>query len=324
MHISIRLTLASAAALLATSLAAQAGPLVLSVSRTPLSLPIYVADAQGYFAAEGLEVKLQECLGGHRCLGDVMNGRADVATAGDTAMMFRAFESADFYLIATFVTTWDDLKLVTRKPADIKGPGQLAGKTVGVVKGSSSQYFLDSYLLLHGVDPQTVKVVAMQPEQASTLLQSGQVDAVSVWEPFGYQARQLFKDGVSVLPNEGVYNLAWNLVAHRKVIKARDAELIALLRAVRRASDFIRKEPAKAQNILKAKLRAEQAFVDWVWPQLRFRLSLDQALVNNLESQARWAIQEKHIEARRGPNFLHLIYDVPLQAVDPAAVGIVR
>lgn len=303
---------------------AWAGTLSLAVSRSPLSLPLYVAQQQGYFAAEGLEVKMADCLGGHRCLGEMLDGRADAAAAGDVPIMFRSFDSADLRIVATFVTTWNDLKIVARKASGITTPRSLAGKTVGVVRSAASQYFLDSFLLLHGVDPATVQTVPMQPEEATVLLATGRVDAISIWEPFGYQAVQGLKGGAVVLSSDGVYNLSWSLVAHRRIAGARDADLAALLRALRRAQDYIRDQPQAAQTILRSRLQLDQGFVDWVWPHLHFRLSLDQALIKTLESQARWAIQEGHVQARRGPNYLAIVHDAPLRAVDPAAVGIAR
>ena len=48
---------------------ARAAPLAIAVSRTPLSLPLYVAEAEGYFAEAGLSLRIVDCTGGHRCHG---------------------------------------------------------------------------------------------------------------------------------------------------------------------------------------------------------------------------------------------------------------
>lgn len=306
------------------SLQVHASELVFGVSRTPLSLPLYVADELGYFKSEGLEVRLQDCVGGHRCLASVIEGKADIATSADTPIMFRSFDSADFYVIATLATTSDDAKLIARSSAGIKDIAGLSGKTVGVVRGASSQYFLDSCLLLNGVDPKSVKTVSMQPEQATELLRTREVDAVAVWEPFGYRASKELGREVAIVPNEGTYSLSWNLVAHRKIIRVRDAELAALLRAVRKANQFIASSPKEAQLILQRRLAVDQGLIDWVWPHLHFGLSLDQMLLKNLESQARWAMQAGHVDSRRPPNYLWVLYEGPLKQADPRAVAIIR
>lgn len=296
--------------------------IVVAVSKTPLSLPMYVADREGYFTAEGVSVRLNECLGGHRCLSELVEGRADLAAAGDAPIMFRSFATREFRILATLATTWNDLKLVARPGAGILRPPHLEGRTVGVVRGASSQYFLDSYLLLYGIDPHEVRIVPMQPEEAVPLLAASKVDAISIWEPFAYEA--VTKHAATVVPSESVYNLTWNLVASTRALQNRPAQLAAVMRAVRRAERFIQASPPAAQAVLRERLALDQRFIDWVWPAMHFRLSLDQALIKTLESQARWAIQEGHIAARQPPNYLELIDEGPLKKIEPAAVGFVR
>lgn len=301
-----------------------ADPIVVAVSKTPLSLPLYVAEREGYFAAEGVPVRLAECVGGHRCLGEVVEGRAELASAGDAPIMFRSFATTEFRVLATLATTGDDLKIMARSNSSVTRPRHLEGRSIGVVRGTSSQYFLDSFLLLHGVDPKSVNTVAMQPEDASRLLGSGKVDVISIWEPFGYQAVSSMKGAVAVLPTQGVYTLSWNLVAGQQALRRRGAQLVPLLRAIRRAEAFIQVNPLAAQAILRERMALDQRFIDWVWPGMRFRLTLDQALIKTLESQARWAVQEGHVAARQPPNYLEFIDERPLKAVDAAAVNFVR
>jgi hypothetical protein len=76
-------TLAWAGALLLFPAGARAAPLALAVSSGPVSLPIYVAQARGFFADEGLELQVRECRSGRECYGLLADGRVDVATAAE-------------------------------------------------------------------------------------------------------------------------------------------------------------------------------------------------------------------------------------------------
>ena len=301
---------------------AQAAPLTLAVARTPLSLPLYVAQAMGYFSEAGLNPTLSDCVGGHRCLQLVLEGAADLATASDSPVMFRSFERSDYVVIGTFATTSDDVKLVGRRSASITRPGDLRGKNVAVVRGASSHYFLDSFLLLNGIDPRSVNMIALQPDEMAAAMQSGKVAAVAVWEPFAFDTLRAMKGDATVLPHAGVYSLSFNLVAQRWLAGARDTDLVKLLRAVGRAEAFIRNKPLEAQAILRRRLGVDQAFIDWVWPGLHFQLSLDQSLIKTLESEARWAIREGHVAGKTVPNYLRYMHPLPLREVDANAVSL--
>jgi len=308
----------------ATCLPVWAAPLIVAIARTPLSLPLYVAQAEGYFQDAGLDLKVTDCSGGHRCLQLVFDGTADVATASDSPVMFRSFEREDYAVIGTFVTTSADVKLVARPSTGITTPAQLRGKKIGVVRGSSSQFFLDSYLLWHGIDPGSVDLVGLQPDEMATAMGSGKVAAVAVWEPIAFDTITAMKGDASVLPDSGVYTLSFNLVVHKRVAGPRDAELIKLLRAVARAEAFIQSRPTDAQAILRKRLGVDQRFIDWVWPGLRFQLGLDQNLVKALEGGARWAIREGHVSGKTVPNYLRYMHSAPLREVDANAVGLPR
>jgi NitT/TauT family transport system substrate-binding protein len=310
--------------LLATSGVAHAQEFAIAVSRSPLSLPLYVAEVAGYFQDEGLKVRFTECVGGHRCLKLMLDGQVDVATAGDTPVMFNSFERSDFAVVGTIASTTDDLKLYVRPEAGIARPRDLSGKRVGVVIGTASQYFLDSLLMIHGVDPRQIQPVPMQPEAMLEALQSKRVDAVSVWEPYGYRISNALKGAVVTIPNAGVYSAVFNLVVQRRLVGTRDADLVKLLTAVDRAESLIRDDPARAKQILRQRLATDDDFVRWVWPGLLFRLSLDQSLLKTLESEARWALREGHVTDRSAPNFLPYLHRGPLMQVRPEAVGINR
>jgi NitT/TauT family transport system substrate-binding protein len=312
------------ACLLLLARAALATPLTLAVARTPLSLPLYVAEAEGYFADAGLATKLVDCSGGHLCLKLLLDGGAELATASDSVAMFRSFERDDFVILATFVTSSNDVKLVGRKDAGIARPAQLAGRRVGVVRGASSQFFLDSYLLLHGVDPRSLQLVSLQPDEMVQALAAGKVDAISAWEPSAFAAVAALGGKATVLPPSGVYALSFNLTAPRRLAAARRDEFARLLGAVQRAEALIEREPARAQAILRARLGVDQRFVDWVWPGLEFRLGLDQALLKTLESEARWALREGHVPRAPMPDYLRFIDPAPLAGANPTAVGLAR
>jgi NitT/TauT family transport system substrate-binding protein len=311
----------AALAWLAPAAAAGADTLRIAASRSPVSLPLYVAQQRGFFADEHLEVSLADCVGGTRCLRELLDDRADVATTSEMPVVLQAFRSADVAIVATMVHATDNLKLIARKASRVTASEQLAGHKVGVIAGTAAQYQLETHLLNVGVDPRRVTMVPLQAEETVAALRSGRIDAIAVWEPFGYAALH-GADAIGLrLPLSGGYIESYNLVARRALFGRRDDALVRLLRAVERAEQFIQAKPAEAQAILRGQLELDQHFVDWVWTGLGFRLSLDQALVSTMEGEVRWAQREGHVAGAARPNVLTLIHAAPLKAVKPGAVG---
>jgi NitT/TauT family transport system substrate-binding protein len=298
-----------------------AEPLRIAASRAPVSLPLYVALQRGFFADERLDVVITDCIGGTRCVRGLLDGQADLATASEMPVLLQAFAGADVAILATLVHANDNVKLIARRDSGVTRSEQLAGRKVGVIAGTAAQYLLETHLLDVGVDPHGVTMVPLQAEETVAALRSGRIDAIAVWEPYGYAALH-GADAVGVrLPLGGGYIESYNLVGRRTLFATRDEMLVRVLRAVDRAEQFILAHPADAQAILGQHLHLDQHFVDWVWGGLGFRLSLDQALLSTMEGEARWAQREGHVAAGVRPNVLTLIHPGPLRAVRPGAVG---
>ena len=306
---------------LAPSLARAADTLRIAASRAPVSLPLYVAQQRGYFEDEHLDVTIIDCIGGTRCLHMLLDGKADLATSSEMPVVLQAFAHGDVAIAATMAHASDNLKLIARKASGVTRGEQLDGRKVGVIAGTAAQYLLETHLLTVGVDPQHVTMVPLEAEETVAALQSGRIDAVAVWEPYGYAAlRGPGNVGVR-LPLAGGYIESYNLVGRRSQLPRQDDALARLLRAIDRAEQFIQADPAAAQAILRERLKLDQHFVDWVWGGLGFRLSLDQALLTTMEGEVRWAQREGHVPEGARPNVLTLIHPGPLKSIKPAAVG---
>lgn len=316
----LRLPLAALGLLL--SAAAPATALTLAIASGPGFAPVIVAQAQGYFAAEGLTPDIVRCVNGRRCLQHLLEGEAQIATATDTPIALASFTRRDFAIVATFASSASENKFVARADRGIRMPADLKGKRIGVVKGTSGHYFTDSFLLYHDIDPSQVTLQPLDPANQLAALARGEVDAIGAAEPLGYQARARLGDQAVFLPHPRIFNIHFNLVAGKTGVG--DAELLKLLRAVQRAEALIRDEPARARRLTAEWLGADPRQLDAIWGEYRFELALDQSLLGALEAQARWARREGLVEAARAPDYLDFVHPRPLQMLAPRAVTLVK
>lgn len=319
-------SLACGAALLLagrTAAAAQATePLRLAASTGPLSLLIYVAQDKGYFEAESVAVRLDDCLGGNRCLDRVFERSADLATSSELSVVFSAFERSDHTIITTIASAANTQKLVGGK--HVQRLGDLRGRRVGVVPRSGTQYFLDLSLLAGGIDPRTLQIVEVKPEETVDALREGRIEAAAIWEPYASLSLQALKGEGTLLRNEVAYTTTFNLIARRSALEARGAEFARLLRALARAEKFVAEQPRESHEILRRRLQLEPPLIDQMMRGTVYRLTLHQSLLATMESEVRWAIREGHVKNTQRPNLLQWVDTTALQAAKPSAVGIAR
>ena len=308
---------------LLSSLVAQAAPLRIGVSETLLSLPLYVAEAEGFFQKRGVNVEFVNCVGGNRCMKNMLDGQTDLATATELPVVFNSFSRNDFAILTSFVSVSNDLKVVARAEAKINEPGKLRNKTLGYVKGSASQYVLDLVLVYNGIDPDTVKLKAITPETALTALATKEVDALCIWEPFASRIELELGTDVQLVPIPKLYTETFNLIAMQSVIRNKPQELERVVQALRDSTRFIQTHPEQAKALAAKRLKIPVLVVDKIFDDYRFRLSLNRSLPRTMEGQARWALREGHVNVNLPqPNYTGFFYPAFLKTVDPGAVSL--
>ena len=318
---------AAAALLLATGAAAQAAPssLTLAMVDNPNASPVLIADAMGYFAAEGLTLKLLHCAFGRICLKHLLDGEAQVAGVTDTPITFASFARKDFAVIATLATSGREHRMVVRNDRGILEPKDLKGKRIGTLSGTSGHYFTETFLRFHGIEPAEVTIVTLKADDASAALVRGTVDAAGLFNPHGIDAlRQLGTIG-RVLPMPGFFSVHFNLVSVPSAAGASDADLARLLRGLRRAYELMQNEPAKSRDIVARALGADAKAIDDMGKDFDFRMQLAPTLISSLEAQARWALRARLVPAEsKLPDYLDFIRAEPLRQVEPRAVRLAK
>jgi len=296
----------------------------IAVSKSPLSLPLFVAKEKKMFAKYRVEPAFIECVGGNRCMKELLEGRVDLATSSELPFMFSVVQGKPISLVATFVSNKDDMKFVVQKNAVQGGVKSLVGKRVGYVDKASSHYYMDLILLYHGIDPKSIVPVPMGAEALAGALAKGDVDAISVWEPWGKVALGLGGVNVEVLNAPKLYSQTFNLLSSNDYKQTQAKRITSVLMAIDEAIEFIKANPEEAKRIMVRHAGVEPEMADAVWPIYRFELSLQQSLLTTVQGQARWAKREGHVQnSLPDPEFLNNIDAGLLRKVKPSAVDFV-
>lgn len=305
--------------------AVRAEPLTLAVADVlPYTAPVLIAEAEGYFGAEGLNLTVKHFPVGRVCLEKLLAGEAHFATVADVPIMVAGFTRRDFNVLATTTLSGRENQIVIRADRGIQSPADLRGKRMGVVTGTSGHYYADTFLLYHGLKHEEVTEVALDPKDSAGPLVRGEVDAAALFGTNVTDALNRLGAQGRVLASPAFFSVSFNIVSRPASAGVSDDDAVKFLRAVQRAVALIQKDPERAQAIVTKSLKLSPGDLARTWNDSEFRVQLSQNLVTTLEAQARWALRRKLVPAGPVPDYLDLVRIEPLKRLDPRAVGIVK
>jgi NitT/TauT family transport system substrate-binding protein len=287
------------------------------------SCPILMADANGYFANEGIAAEIYFQANGKDALAEVLKGRADLATAADIPIMYAAANGQPVSVVAT-MTTMEDHAVVGRTDRGIVAPVSLRGKRIGVTIGTTTQFFLDALLNRNKLSPADVTVVDLPPKALAEALARGEIDAAVLYQPFlNISATSLGNEAI-VLSGEAVYDVSFVLAGTRDYVAAHHGTLEKVLRATLRGAQSCKESSDSARTVLAEAMKTDPGTLKSIWSSYQFEIVLRQGLILTLEDEARWAIKNKLTAQTKVPNFLNNMGLEPLRAVAPSAVTVIH
>lgn len=242
-------------ALLAAMLAVPAGAqalekpkLTIGVGGKPLIyyLPLTIAEKNGYFKAEGLDVEILDFPGGAKALQALLGGSVDVVSG---AYEHTISQQAKGQSIEAIVLQGRYPGIVLAMPKDkaaaYKSPADLKGMKIGVTApGSSTNMFVNILLAKAGLKPDAVSIIGVGAGAgAVAIVKRGEIDAVSNLDPV---IAQLESDGTAVpvvdtRTEKGVADVYGGAYAAGCIYAP---------------SEFVQKNPRTAQAVVNAMVRA--------------------------------------------------------------------
>jgi NitT/TauT family transport system substrate-binding protein len=162
-----------------------------SVVTTIDSAPFWIAQENGYFKAEGLDVTGDVAATGDKSMTKAISGEADIAATTYTLLFVaKSHNAADLRLVADASSASPQSnEILTLPTSPVKHIEDLAGHKVAITsRNAPSDILTRSVLKDHNIDPDTVNWVQLSQPSMAAALQHGDVDAVYQAEPYATQA----------------------------------------------------------------------------------------------------------------------------------------
>ena len=170
-------------------------------------LPLDLGIKKGFFEQQGLEVKKTVLQSGNDIVLALANSNGEIGFAGWVPAMIARTQGIPITAVTSSevegtsdADNWQNI--LVKGSSTIRAPADLAGKTIAVnaLKGVG-EVMIRAALEKAGVDPTSIKLLAMPFPTMRSALSNGQVDAIWTPEPFLSQALNI--DGARIVMAPG-------------------------------------------------------------------------------------------------------------------------
>jgi len=297
--------------------------IALTKSVPELSSLIWIADANGYFKDEGLNIIITQETNGVVAQEKVASGDADIAVDSDFGFVGDSFTMDNLKILASI----DDAKIIdilARRDKGISVPADLKGKKIGVTPKLTTEFFFYQFLIANDILPSQVTIISMPLADQQKALLTGEVDAVSTTDPYTSSIKNALGANGIDWPAQGVQTIPWLVISSDQFLGSHPETIVRFLKSVVTAENFLKANPEKAKQVIIKRLAEDPNYFNNNWSKHNFNIALSQSLLITMESEARFKIASKLTDKAIIPNYLNFIYFDALDKVKPDAVTIIH
>jgi NitT/TauT family transport system substrate-binding protein len=287
-------TLTRRAALSAVSLLALGGVALAQPAATKVKLtlgwktqgsdaPYFVAKDKGYFAAEGLDVTIDQGEGSAATVTRIMSGAYDAGFGDMNALIQNsATRPAEAPVMVYLMWNRPPFSIVSKASSNINSPKDLEGKKVGGAQGTPTTRMFPVFAKKNGIDLSKITIQNMAPNLQEPMLIKGDIDAAMVFNITSYfnlvQNRQDPDKDFRWLSfgDYGMDLYSNGLMVSRKMIRENPKAVGGLVRALNKAMI----EVALDQSVAMKAVENYDNLVNLVVEKRRLKFSLSNLIVS--------------------------------------------
>jgi NitT/TauT family transport system substrate-binding protein len=281
---------------------------------------VYVAEDQGFFENNGLDVTIKDYQSGKAAADALINGEADISTSADFVFVRNSFDHTDLKVFGT-VATFENKELVVRDKR-ITTMDDLRGKKIGVTEKSGAEFQLGVFLIWNNILQKDVESVYLKPSEMLNAILNEEVDAIFTWDPVAYNIKKEL--GENTISWHGGGDFYFLLLAKEDWLSKNPVAAERFIKSLLEAEDYIEGNSKEAKDFVGERFGYEFDYMDYSWVQQEFAVILSQAMLILFEDQARYAIKNNLTDATEIPNYLDYIYTDALEGAKPEAITIIR
>lgn len=210
--------------------------------------PLLLAQKKGFLQEQGLNVDISMLEGVPEKNSALIKGTVDaVGHTADSAVISSA-SGVDGEIVYVFDLSWGADGLVTKK--DIASMKDLRGKKVALEPGFTGHFFFLTLLKDAGMEPGDVQIVPMETGLAGSTFVSGGVDAAETWQPWLGKVEKMPNAKILYSSADRPGRIVDVLYMNRKTIEERHDDVVKLVRAMGKATEWYATHKAEGDAIM--------------------------------------------------------------------------
>lgn len=243
--------------------------------------PFLMAEAKGYFAAEGLNVTIDAGNGSAGAVTRVATGAYDMGFADFNALVEYDAKGAENKIQGVYMTyNSTPAAVFTLKQSGVAGPADLVGKTLAAPVFDAGRKAWPAFAKANGLAVDAVTWQTVEPAIRETLLARGSVDGITGFyftSLLNLEARGVKPEDIVALryPDYGVELYGNTVIASQKLLTEQPEAVAAFLRAVNKAWLETIADPDAAV----AYVRQRDPLIDVALETRRLRLALETVVI---------------------------------------------
>ena len=140
--------------------------------------PFLIAQEEGYYAEEGLEVTIDRGFGSGDTISKVAAGAYDMGFAEGTSLLKFNTENPDDRVVTVLVINdQSPTGVISLAENDVSEPADLMGKKISATQNAATVLVWPVFAELNGLDPEGIEYVFVEPNLRDSMVIQGQADA---------------------------------------------------------------------------------------------------------------------------------------------------
>jgi len=269
-----------------------------------------LADKLGYYADEGLVVRNQLIQSGPDIGSMIAGGSAPVSFDATIDVIIIKGHGVNCRILTPTNNAGGTQAVVCRPDLNLTSARDLEGKTIGMPGGAGTLIAIRGMAQQLGVDVSRINFINMMPADAIPALEAGDIDCMGAWEPWITQAVKLGNTFLMSGTRAEFPELSGpvNWMAFHGTFQVTDDYIQsypnswrAMIRALKRATDFVNNSRDQAVEILSGELHIEATDLREMMNRNVYSMAVDEAFVNGCDAMADLCVEFGYIDEK--PSF---------------------